>query len=241
MSDQTTNAPAEEPKQTQVDLTKVVEALSQITNSQGQQKYSDPVKAVESIPHAQNHIQKLEQDNKALKERLDEMNAKLDKVASTEEHLNQLAQQMKDSQTQTEQPPVAALDDQSLDQKFNDLYARKTQEQKDSENLSKFAANLGASNNDEVINKVQTTARAKGVGVDLLLSMAKQNPEAALAFMDVEPSNVSKPVSSINTESMQGKPAPALAPLGVVHTSAQAKADRDAVINMLNAKHGKLY
>ena len=59
--------------------------------------------------------------------------------------------------------------------------------------------------------------------------------------MDVEPSNVSKPVSSINTESMQGKPAPKLAPLGVVHTSAQAKADRDSIINELNAKHGKLY
>ena len=145
--------------------------LSTITNEDGTPKYTDVASALDSIPHAQSHIQTLESEAAELKAQLEREKAAKELLAKqvqkpepsgqpglTAEDVARIAQetQQKANQANAEQANVNAVN-----AKFSELYGGKAVEQ------------------------MQTIAKESGMSVAAIKQLAKQSPQAVFRLAGI--------------------------------------------------------
>lgn len=161
-------------------------------------KYSDINKALESIPHAQTHIQKLEAE-------LAEVRAKLQASTSVEETLKQFKAQQEQGKP-TSQPvgleDIAGLIESKLSEREKQSVASKNQ----TEVVSKLTEQFGDKGKAE--EAFVKKAKELGVSVSHLDDLAKTSPKAIFALFGTgsKPSGKGSYESSVNSQAFSNLP-----------------------------------
>lgn len=160
-------------------------------------KYATLEDAVNSIPHAQNHIAKVEAEAA-------ELRAELEKRTSVEEQLKALSGSP-DSNGAAQQPAVEAQaevtslgegDVLSIIQQYE---AGKSAEA----NVTKVTATLSGVYGDKAEATFTAKAAELGMSVEDLSALARKSPKAVLAYFDIKEAKApTKTQGSFNTESL---------------------------------------
>lgn len=162
-------------------------------------KYKSVEDALKAVPHAQTHIQKLEDEAKQLRE-------ELAKRQTTEELLEELrASGLPQGQTQQSSAPVVTTE--SVEQTVAKLLAQKDAQSKAQANVAKVVSAFESSFGDkakaeEIYNRVATES---GLTVQMLNNLAATSPEAVLKLAGLnskQQAPVGKVQSTVNTESL---------------------------------------
>ena len=153
--------------------------LSSITNEDGTPKYTDVASALDSIPHAQQHISTIESENAELKKKLAEEQA-------AKELLAKQAQKLPESQPGLTAEDVARIAAETQ-QKANE--ANQKQANRDAVN-AKFSEHFG----DKAVQEMQRVAKESGMTVGAIAALAESSPQAVFKL------------AGINTPSQQGTP-----------------------------------
>lgn len=160
-------------------------------------KYKSVEDALKSIPHAQSHIQKLEEEMKQMRDELSRRKAAEELL----EEFKAPRQQEPQAQTNLDASTLAALVDQTLDQRE----AKKRQEANINTVISSFNEKYGEKA-PEIYAKI---AQANGLSIQFLNSVAATSPAAVLNLAGLN--SQSQPVpgktgSSVNTEALTSHP-----------------------------------
>jgi hypothetical protein len=151
-------------------------------------KYRTVDDALASVPHAQQHIAKLEADNKALREQQLAIQARLDSLLTKAPSTDGVSYAAQQQSTAGSPVDVEALVEQVL--------AKRQLEAKTQENSSKVAAELKQLYADKAESVYVAKAQELGLDVKDLNSMAAKSPQAVLALF--------KQVSIQQSGGMQG-------------------------------------
>lgn len=184
------------------------ELLKSILNKDGEQKYSSTEKALESIPHKDKHIEKIEQDNKNLGQAFDELNAKFKELDSKVDITNIIGDKLKEAQSssQVEQPSGAALDEQQLSKLVSSLIEDSNTQKTQQANMETFVEAIAAET-DKPKEYISNKAASLSIGENTFKGLIAQNPKAALQLCGID---VTKPInkvqSSINTQGLKTAP-----------------------------------
>lgn len=156
--------------------------LQGITNQEGKPKYSSVQQALGSIPHAQKHINQLEQDNQSLKdeiaslkEQVDEYKQKAERFGTVEELLEQ-----QDNKGLTQEQL-----DEYLEQKLSQRETVKNVQQNQRDVVNSLVEMYG----DKATAEKEFMALQDDLGVDLT-QLAGQSPKAVLRYFKKPESKV---------------------------------------------------
>lgn len=156
-------------------------------------KYASVEKALESLPHAQTHIQKIEQENAELRQKAAE-------AIAAEEVYKKLMESFKPNDGVT--PPPSGLDEASvatlLDRKLAEREALATA----TANTQRVRDALVGKYGEKAKEVYEAKAKELGVGVDFLNDVVKKSPRAAEELFGIK-----------------GKEAPAATTTGGINTS----------------------
>lgn len=190
----TETAQAQEPVQT-VDA--YADLLASITSTDGRQKYNDVESALKSLPHANEHISKLEQE-------MDQLREELEKRASAEEVLARLESK---TQEKSESPSTNTVDLAQIEQMVDSrLTARQTAELQ-AKNVADVTSKVAEVFGDKAEEVFYATAKEAGLSMEQVNNLAATAPAAVLKLMGVggKPSGMpAKTSSSVNTEAFVG-------------------------------------
>ena len=171
--------------------------LASITSADGRQKYNDVESALKSLPHANEHISKLEQEMEQLRE-------ELQKRASAEEVLQRLESK---TQEQSESPSTGTVDLAQIEQLVDSrLTARQTAELQ-AANMKSVTSKVAEVYGDKAEEVFYSTAKEAGLSMEQVNTLAATAPAAVLKLMGVgsKPSGMpAKTSSSVNTEAFVG-------------------------------------
>jgi len=143
-------------------------------------KYSDIAKALESIPHAQSHIDTIQQENREMRERLRALEEQMNKAKTAEEIINE----MKAQQGQTGNPSPS-LDKDAVINLVRAVNAEeRTQEQKRN-NLKSVQSSLDSKFGEKRDQIIAAKANEMGVDLGFMKSLAETSPKAFLSFFSV--------------------------------------------------------
>lgn len=160
-----------------------------------EKKYKTVDDALASVPHAQQHIAKLEADNKALRDQQLAIQARLDALftkSPTTDGVQALPQQ----NTAGQPVDMEAIVEKAL--------AKRQLEAKTQENSSKVAAELKQLYADKAESVYVEKARELGLDVQDLNNMAAKSPQAVLALFKQTNAQPSSVQGGINTLSLGG-------------------------------------
>jgi predicted nucleic acid-binding Zn-ribbon protein len=191
-------------------------------------KYATPEDALRSVPHAQAHIARLEQEMQELRERAAQAKA-IDDVYEA------LVSRQQGEQVATAQAPI-------VDERFIDaVLERKLEEQKRVEekraNLSKVRESLTAKFGEKAPEAFKKKAEELGINEGFLTDLAAKSPAAALELFGAnakEKVTTAVPSGSINPQAFvqNQQPAPPKAVMAGASTSDLLNAWR--AVNPLN-------
>ena len=174
----------------------LADLLKSIQAPDGRQKYDSVEDALKAMPHAQTHIQTLEEENTSLKEQQEALAAQLEKVNQLEETLKTMAQN-----SSTSEQPSGELDEQKLAQIVETLLTKKETESKMKVNQEAVATTLVNKFGDKAEQMYNQKAQELGIPVSELNRLAGTSKAAVLAWFGEAPaSNISPSTGSINTE-----------------------------------------
>lgn len=158
-------------------------------------KYSDVSKALESIPHAQSHIDRLEEE-------LAQTRAKLESASSVEETLRNFANQ-KEQETPTSQPVDLNKISELVDQRISAQQQEKIQQGNVREVVDALSRQFG--NKEKAETAYRTKAQELGVDVSYLNNLAASSPKAVFAIFgsEAKPSSQEFSKSTVNTEAFR--------------------------------------
>jgi len=168
--------------------------LKTITAEDGRPKYSSVQDAISSIPHAQKHIQTLEQELAELRAAKEQaaMETRVDRME--ESHL----------ETQQTQQEVGLREDQ-VAELVNQTLSQREQAQVQQKNVSTVVETLtGKFGSTEAADKAYRQKAAEmGISLDMMNSLAMHSPNAVLAYFGTTGASApTKTEGSINTASM---------------------------------------
>lgn len=158
-------------------------------------KYSDVSKALESIPHAQSHIEKLEEE-------LAQTRAKLEASKSIEETLSNFASQ-KEQDTPTSQPVDLDKISELVDQRLVAQQQQQVQQSNVKHVVDTLSKQFG--DKDKAESAFISKATELGVDVSYLNNLAATSPKAVYALFGSEsrPASQEFSKSSVNTEAFK--------------------------------------
>ncbi len=189
--------PEVKPAQT-VDVdTLFADQLSNIKTSDGRQKYADVNTALTSIPHAQTHIQSLENQ-------VAELNEKLNKFGGMEEMISRM---QATQETNPEQPSVNSLDEASIAALVEQTITQKETAKVAQANEAAFSKSLIDKYGEKAKEVLDGKVQQLGISETALQQLAQQSPEAALQFFGDNAQTASQ--STIPTNTVQNLTAPA--------------------------------
>lgn len=160
-------------------------------------KYKSVDDALRSIPHAQSHIQKLEEEMKAMREELQRRKTAEDLLQEFKAPSEPVQQPQLDANT------LAALVDQTLEQRE----ARRRQQDNISSVVNAFNEKYGESA-PQVYEKI---AKDNGLSIQFLNSVAATSPAAVLnlaGLMKQPEATPGKTTSSVNTAALSSNQQP---------------------------------
>lgn len=162
-------------------------------------KYSSVEDALRSVPHAQTHIQKLENELKELREQVT-------KAKTAEEILEQI----KSTSQRSETPEAPVVDESKLLSNLDQLLERKLQEKETQrsaqQNIDVVTSKLSDIFGEKAEEVYVKAAAEAGVGVEFLNSLSAKSPSAVFKLMGLDASgqkSTSKSSSSVNTEAFK--------------------------------------
>jgi len=184
-------APAPAEPSAQVDPNSLfADQLSGIKTDDGRQKYADVPTALDSIPHAQNHINELSSQVKDLQE-------ELAKRQGAEELLSSLQQSQ---QQVVEQPSVTGLDETAIESVVENMLQTKAQQEQQKANANKVKQALTDKFGNAASVEFENRAKQLGMSVGQLTQMSSQMPQAVVELFNAEPVRDPQPTvsSSVN-------------------------------------------
>jgi hypothetical protein len=197
---QPTDVPVESEAQPTDPNSLFADQLADIKAPDGRQKYADVPTALNSIPYQDDKIR--EQTD-----RIRELEAELAKKQGVDEVLEQLQSQ----QAPVEQPSSAGIDETTIATLIDQRLQQSQIEAKANANASQVLNQLNELYGDKAEEQFNSKAASLGMSVQQLSDLARQAPQAALAFFDKPASNFDKPASnpvnpttgSLNTSVLQ--------------------------------------
>lgn len=165
-------------------------------------KYASVEKALESIPHAQSHIQKIEDDNRKLRE-------EIAKRLAAEEVYEKLTQNIKGGANGEDPPHAPVVDEASIAALVERQIAAREENQKASQNVAKVRDALVAKYGEKAEEVYKNKAQELGVGLNFLNDVIKKSPKVAEELFGLKPKNESvSPTlpASVNTAVLNARP-----------------------------------
>lgn len=159
----------------------LADLLGSIKNERGEQKYSDPVKAIEALRHSQEFIPKLTEENESLRKKLSELEEAVGKMSNIEETVKQLAA----SQNDGGKTPQPEFDEQKLTELVNTTLTRREVEIRQKTNISQVASAMQEKFGQEAEKVFYTKAAELGMDVETINSLAASSPQAVLQLFGV--------------------------------------------------------
>lgn len=164
-------------------------------------KYASVEKALESIPHAQAHIQRLEAEMKEMRERVAEAKA-------AEEVYEKLMERMSGGEVATP-PPSAGLDEASIASIMERKLAEREAEQIALANVNRVKEALVGKYGEKAQEVYEAKAKELGVGVSFLNDVVRKSPKAAEELFGLKPDKPGAGATSpsgINTTAFASRP-----------------------------------
>jgi len=168
--------------------------LASITTDDGRQKYGDVSTALNSIPHAQNHI-------KELTDKVTQLQEELTKRQGAEEMLAALQQSQQSDPAQ----PADPLDATAIQDLVSQTLDQRAQQELAAINGNKVKTALHEKFGDSASKEFENKAAALGLSVGQLTSLSKQSPQVVLELFgdvpvrDVQPTQPSSNAVPPNT------------------------------------------
>lgn len=176
--------------------------LSSIKAEDGRQKYADVSTALQSIPHAQNHIKELSEKVKLLE-------AELQKRKGIEEMLERIESPKNDVAT----PAANTLDENSIDMLIEQRLTQRERQAIAKQNQQAVVSALKERYGDKAEEQFNAKANELGMSSSDLTELALKSPKAVLAYFGESKGSPSPSMSSsVNTAAMPkpSEPAPNL-------------------------------
>lgn len=190
-------AKAEAPAQPEAAPDPYADLLTTIQADDGRQKYADVKTALESIPHAQNHIKELNQKIKEMEERLKDS-------ANVDDVLKRL-----ESTQANAEPPSQELDEAKLAQLLDrELSAREKAKVQQSNQKSVVDSLVGVFG-EKAEEAYKTKAEELGISLEFFNDLARNSPKAVLTYFGIDQKKASSSgfvQSSVNTAAMGQAP-----------------------------------
>lgn len=172
--------------------------LTGIVGADGRQKYADVSTALNSIPHAQTHIQTLESQVATLQEELNKR-----------EGMEQLMDRIKPQTQETEQPSGNNVDAAQLGELFNQFSNQREQAQTAASNEIAFSNTMREKFGDKAGEVLAQKATELGLSTEFMQSVAQTSPKAALKYFDEVVAAGAQPTTpSNNINALTPAPAP---------------------------------
>lgn len=137
-------------------------------------KYATPEDALKSVPHAQAHIQKLEDEMKTLREELEKRKAVEDVIS-----------EFKKAATQPETTPQTGVDVSTITQLISQTLEQKEQARKAQQNTQIVIAKLTEKFGEKAEQEYVRIAQENGVPVPMLNALSANSPEAVLKLAGI--------------------------------------------------------
>lgn len=166
-------------------------------------KYVSVDKALESLPHKEAHISKIEQENASLR-------AKVQEAIAIEEVYKKLTDSFSHSQEST--PPVAGLDEASIASLVTRTLEQREAERAAEANVKKVKDALVGKYGDKAAEVYKAKATEYGVSEAFLNDIVRRSPRAAEELFGIKPKDKAPaptPPSSINTATLNENRPPA--------------------------------
>lgn len=172
-------------------------------------KYATVEKALESIPHKETHIDRIERENAELRQKMAE-------AVAAEEVYKKLTESFNPQGGVT--PPASGLDEASIVSLLDKRLAEKEAERIATQNVNKVKEALVGKYGDKAQEMYEAKARELGVGVQFLNEVVRRSPKAAEELFGITPKERGGAPSTpgINTTTLNNRPAapkPARGPL----------------------------
>ena len=161
--------------------------LASITNQDGTQKYSDIEAALSSLSHTQDHIQRLEQENRDYK----------DNATSSQELYDMLNQGRDQEQSPEATPPqnVTADDVVAI---INQLKTNDLKLSNKDKVLGQLSEVFGSP--EKALEEYTKKAQELNVSTEFLDSISQSSPAAALAYFSKQESNLGPQPTGTDTD-----------------------------------------
>lgn len=159
-------------------------------------KYQSVEDALKSVPHAQSHIQKLEEEMKQMRE-------ELAKRKTAEELLDEIK-----SQGLPEKTTPAALDMDALSKVVENALSAKEAQKMAQQNINAVVNAFNEKFGEKGPEQYKLLAQESGLPLEYLNKLAATSPHAImkLAGMEVKQATPGKTTSSVNTTGMGSQP-----------------------------------
>ena len=184
--------------------------LAQITNDQGEQKYSNVFTALEALKATQDHVKTLEGENKQLRE-------EHTKAATMDEIL----QQMTANKDQTVETKTSGFDAESVKGVTRQTLQEIMAEQAAADNQKSVVEQLKKKFGSQEKAEEQYIAKAAelGLSTDVLDNLAASSPKAVLNYFDVkgEVTPNKNVEGSVNTEAFKAHQEKTEAPKNIMY------------------------
>lgn len=172
----------------------VPEVVTELVGSD--KKYKSVEDALKSIPHAQSHIQKLEEEAAQLRE-------ELAKRKSTEELLDELK-----ATGLPEKTPPATFDSESLVKVVEGVLSQREVQAKAKQNVESVIAAFNTQYGEKGPEMYKKVAEESGLHLESLNNLAANSPAAVLKLAGITQVSQTpgKTTSSVNTEAFKSQP-----------------------------------
>jgi len=204
MADQPATAPVEGATQPANLDQQFADLLTGIKNSDGEQKYNSVTDALSSVAPAQSHISNIEDENKTLRDQLEDLKQDL----STRRTVEDLLDSSSIGESQPQEPQAQGLDPNKLGdlvgQYVNQIEAKRTFET----NAQKFISDLRVKFGDSSMDVLNQISADSGLSREELLELAAKKPLAArkLAGFTEKQLAPTRIGGSVNTSGFQSAP-----------------------------------
>lgn len=161
-------------------------------------KYQTVEDALKSVPHAQSHIQKLEEEMKQMRE-------ELTKRKTAEELLDEIK-----SQGLPEKTSPATLDMDALSKVVENALSAKEAQRQAQQNINNVVNAFNEKFGEKGPEQYKLLAQESGLPLEYLNKLAATSPQAVmkLAGLDSKQTTPGRTTSSINTTNLSTQPSP---------------------------------
>lgn len=157
--------------------------LTSIVNESGEPKYKDVETALDALKASQDHIKRIEEENKTLKSKNQEMDVELAKMGSIDDFVNRIATPAQPKPTEETPPKVETLSEDKVAEMLQATLANQRMQEVQEANVAKVTAALVEAHGDQANAFISQKAKELDTTPAALKEMAKSNPTVVLNLL----------------------------------------------------------